>query len=820
MRSSSRGGALVFVLAWMSPMSGAGIMSLVATPALAQDAASGQADFNGSYQQFAISGGPLSSALLKWAKVSRHRVLMAGQFVSEVKTVGVSGSLTSEQALRRLLEGTGLSYKLERNRHVTIYDPHAALEARAQAVSLDTIEVTNRATTEGFVATTSTAGAKTSTPIAEIPQTVNVVTAQQIKDQGAQSVSQALRYTPGVFAEGFGGVSPFDTYTQIRGFQPSFFQNGLRMPNGSSSSGYASTALEPYGLERVEVLKGPSSALYGQTVPGGLINLVSKLPTAQPRNEIQVQTGSFDRKQAAVDFSGPADKNGEFLYRIVGLARDSDAQADFVQDNRLFIAPSLTWRPTNDTSLTLFARAQWDTGLKTPFNYVPTSGSLVPNPVFGTIPYNRYLGEPSFDTLNRKQSSVGYQFEHRFNEAVTVRQNAGYFHTDTYLRALNRFGELAPDNVTYSRRAFGIDANANAYAIDNQAEFKFNTMALRHTLLAGFDYRFERNDYNVGRPARVYTINVANPAYGVSIPDPGSWGFTNLSTDESQAGVYAQDQIKFDRWVATIGGRFDKAKASTLNRLTSRTVDQNDSAFTGRVGLNYLFENGLTPYVSYATSFVPNAGVNFAGNSYRPTTGAQIEGGVKYQPPGSNSFITVSVFELKQRNRLTNDVPNPGFFLQTAAARVRGFEIEGKAELTRELNLLASYAYLDHRVTESSTPAEIGLRLGQTPVHQAALWADYTMQSGPLAGFGVGVGLRYVGSTYDTANAVLTPSYTLIDAKLQYDFGYLNPTLRGTKFTVNGTNLFDKYYLTECTVGQGCTLGFSRRILATLSYTW
>lgn len=673
---------------------------------------------------------------------------------------------------------------------------------------------------DGYVATRTGSGSKTNTPIRELPQTVNVITADQITEQGAQSVSQALRYTPGVLAETYGGASQFDSYTQIRGFQADTYLDGQRLPNGMSSTFWASTVVDPYSLERIEVLKGPSSGLYGQTSLGGIVNMTTKRPTETPFGEVQLQGGSFDRKQVAFDFGGPTDASKQFLYRFTGLVRDADTQVDFMKDNRAFIAPSFTWRPDANTTLTVLANYQSEWGGKTSFNYLPTSGTLTFNPN-GRLPRNLYVGEPTFDQFSRQQASIGYLFEHRFNDVLTVRQNLRFVDVDTDLKALNRSGELQADNQTLNRRAFGIDAGARSIAVDNQAEVRFLTGPFSHLALFGIDYRTEDNHYNVGS-ALAPPINVYRPVYGLSITDPGTTNFQLSSTTESQLGAYAQDQIKFGRWVATIGGRYDVADADTLNGKTGFIARQRDDAFTGRVGLNYLFDNGLTPYVSYSTAFQPQPGTDFFGNVYKPTTGDQIEAGIKYQPAGSRTMVTLSAFEINQQNRLTAD-PDPthiGKFVQTAGARVRGVEIESKTELMRGLNIIASYAHLEHEVTASTNPAEIGRRLAQTPNDQAALWAMWEIQGGSLRGLGVGGGMRYIGQTYDLTNATVTPGYALFDARIQYDLVNLSPQLRGFKVAVNGLNLADKYYLTECTTGSGCTLGLGRTVLATLTYRW
>jgi len=697
------------------------------------------------------------------------------------------------------------------------------------AIRLDTIEVQGggeRALgpVDGYVATRSATASKTDTPILELPQTVNVVTADQIRAQGAQSVSEALRYTAGVRGESYGAASQFDSFTQIRGFKADLFLDGMRLPDGAATADWTTSVIEPYGLERIEVLKGPSSVLYGQSGPGGLINMISKRPTATPLREIELQTGSFGRLQGAFDFSGPVDPQGTFLYRLTGLARKAETQTDFIEDNRLFIAPAFTWRPTADTALTVMGQYLRERDGKTSFNYLPTSGTLYPNPVNGRLPWNRYAGEPGFDRFDRDQGSIGYAFEHRFNDSLSFSQNLRYTQNDVYLRALNRNGELLPDNRTLNRAAFRIDAASRAFTLDNRLEAKFGTGPLSHTALLGLDYRNETSQYNVGRgPAP--SIQIFNPVYGARVADPGI-NFQRKDAELRQLGFYAQDQIKFDRWIATVSGRYDIAEIETRTQtLTTNTLARssaNDRALSGRAGLSYVFDNGIAPYVSVSSSFQPTPETDFFGNGFKPLTARQYEAGIKYAPTFMNASLTAAVFDIRQQNALTAD-PDPAHpfaRVQLGEVAVRGFDIEARAQLTDGLGLIASYAFLDHEVTKSTVPADIGNRLPSTPVHQASLWADYAFQGGAFAGLSLGGGVRFVGSTYDTNNTVRIPSYTLVDASVNYDLGRLMPVLKGAKLGVVAKNLFDRYYVAQCGNVPGCTLGSRRSVLASLSYRW
>lgn len=658
---------------------------------------------------------------------------------------------------------------------------------------------------------------KTNTPILETPQSISVVTRDQISSQGAQNLNEALRYTPGVTLESFGSNTFLDLF-KLRGFDAPRYLDGLRLPVDNTT--FAMPRIEMFGLDRIEVLKGPSSGLYGQTDPGGLINMVSKRPTATPQNEVDAVFGSFKRFQGAFDVGGPIDKNGEFLYRIVGLGRKSDTQTDFMQDNELFIAPSFTWRPTADTTFTVLSQYQKipNSGYQ---QYVTGQVSFLPNPN-GHIPYSRYLGEPGPDGFNLQQAAIGYAFEHRFNNNLQFRQNLRYMDVSNDLAATRTEGMITDSLV--ARTYNYVKAKADNLALDNQLQGDFATGPLAHKVLAGLDY-FHLTAHTDYRTSGIAPINAYAPVYGAAVPSFDSLTPFILRDDkQSQTGVYLQDQVKLDRWMLTLTGRHDWVQTEFTSQAVyppAGTYQRNDSADTGRVGLLYLFDFGLAPYVAYSSSFTPNLGADSLGQSFKPTTGTGAEAGLKFMPNGMNLLMTAAVFNIDQRNVLTADPANPFFNVQTDAARVRGFELEAKGNITRELEIVGGYSRLDPRVT-ASTAGNAGKYLMNTALDQASLWAKYNWYSGPLAGLGIGAGVRYVGDSYgDAANTFVVPYYTLFDAALSYDLAMARPELRGWKAQVNVTNLTNKYYVASCLTGLPyCGMGAGRVVLGTLRYTW
>jgi iron complex outermembrane receptor protein len=703
--------------------------------------------------------------------------------------------------------------------------------AQESGVRLDTIVVsgerdgsaareTATGPVQGYVATRSASGTKTDTPLIETPQAISVVTADQIQAQGARNLAETLRYTPGVSAEIWGPDNRCYG-TQIRGFKEqsdTFFYKDSLLLRGTGFSTFA--CLDPYGAERIEVIRGPSSVLYGQGEPSGIINYVSKRPLARPFHEVEFGVGSYGQIEGRFDFSGPLDKDGKWLYRLTGLSNGGGTQVDFADKSRVFIAPALTWRPNLDTTLTILGHYQHDwTGWTTQF--LPAEGTVFRNPN-GRIPTNRFVGEPGFDRFNPTTYSIGYIFEHQANDVWTFRQNARYAGLDNKNQLVVYGLGLQNDLRTYDRAGDLGNSWLNTFAIDNQAQAKFRTGPLAHTLLLGLDYQWYKLG-DMGQEYLVGPIDIFNPVYGQTLT-PGAVYYDAVQT-QMQTGIYVQDQIKIDRWVLQLGGRHDWATTDTNDRLSNTRTKQSDSAFTGRAGLLYLFDNGLAPYAAYSTSFLPVLGTTFGGTPFKPETGEQYEVGLKYQPPGLKAFITVAAFQLTRNNALTNDSAHNFFFVQTGQIRSRGIEVEAVATLPSGWNLRAAYTYAEPEITADNDPRLVGKTPNGIPEHSAAVWADYTFHSGPLAGFGAGAGVRYIGSNFGSDNNVavlsngsrvpfIIPSVTLVDAAIHYDW-------RGFRFAVNAKNLFDEEYVATCyNVANNCFFGSRRTVMASVRYRW
>ncbi|POR46313.1 iron complex outermembrane receptor protein [Paraburkholderia eburnea] len=693
-------------------------------------------------------------------------------------------------------------------------DRHALAAAREP--SLPAVKVSGERETEtatspvpGYVASRSATGTKTDTPIIETPQSISVITADQIQAQGAQTVGQALRYTPGVIGEQYGGLDTTVDYYMVRGFPNQFpFVDGL------STETYftlLAPAVDPYALERIDVLRGPSSVLYGQNIPGGMINLVTKRPTEEPLHEVSMDVGNYGTVGARFDLGGPLTKDGTVLYRLTGEAGTAGSQVDYQTDKRFFIAPALTWKPSADTTLTLLSQFSYRNS-SDPTVDLPAVGTLYPGPNGARIRTSLFDGEPNFNQTRRSEEDIGYEFEHRFNDWLTVRQNLRYTHVNLDKDVVGDAG-LEDDQVTMDRYAFDAKASADIFTVDNQAQFKFATGALQHTALVGVDYVHSIDRWAENDATDVPSLNLYAPVYGAPI----SFGGVDYSVEHhlDQVGVYAQDQVRLGKLVATFGVRQDWADTDEFDRIAGATDQSNsEQRFTYRAGLVYLFDSGFAPYVSYATSFQPGLGTTFDGSALKPTTGQSVEVGVKYQPHGQKSFAMLSLFNILQRNVTEPDYSHPdgNYVVQTGAQRVKGIELSGVADLGAGMNLTAAYTYMDGTIS-ASDQGYAGNAAPNVPHNMASLWFDKTFQQGWYRGFGVGAGVRYLGAQYgDEANDVKMPSVTLFDAAIHYDIAHW-------RFSVNAQNLFDRVYV-NCQSTNYCAYGLRRSVIGRATYQW
>lgn len=698
-----------------------------------------------------------------------------------------------------------------------VHAQEAAAEAAVEEGGVEAVKQDDGAiivTARHFVPSGAITASKTTAPLIETPQSVSVITRDQIDLLNFVDVQQAVRYTAGVVGENYGPDLRFDFLRQ-RGFIPTQYIDGLQAPVSSTID---NVGVDLYGFEAIDVLKGPSSVLYGTTPPGGIYNLTSRRPSSALGGEIQVKYGTDDFKQIAGTVTGEL-ANG-LNARLTGLYRDRDSQIDFVTAKRAYVAPAITYEIGPDTKITGLGFYQWDKVRGDTNGFLPALGVLTRNPV-GEVPRSVNLGEPDYNFYRRKQWSAGYEFTHRFSGALTFTQNASWRDYDEYQQVIYPTG-LGSDNRTVSRANFPSSEDSQQFAIDNRFDAKFATGALEHRLIAGFDYRNYRNQaaFNFGGAT---SIDLFDPVYSstpiAALPLLPPYIDVRLK----QSGIYAQDQVKLGGFILSLAGRQDWVERT--NRLASPVIKIKDNKFTWRVGATYVTDAGVAPYVSYATSFQPIVGARADGTLFDPTEGKQWEAGVKYDARGLSDdiklFATAAVFRIEQSNVVTLD-PNAGTGgvpanaqVQTGEVTSEGFELELVTRIRQQLSINASYTYTNARVTNSNDVGQLGARLPATPKNKATLFIDYTKATGALAGLGGGVGVRYLSSSWGNQSTLLpliSPSTTLFDAALHYD-------IPGWRFAINGSNIFDKRYAGRCTP-QGCFFGQTRQVIGTVTKTF
>ncbi|SPW13658.1 Ferric hydroxamate uptake [Cronobacter sakazakii] len=512
----------------------------------------------------------------------------------------------------------------------------------------------------------SATATKTDTPIEKTPQSVSVVTREEMDTRQPTTVKEALSYSPSVFSTR-GSSSTYDVVT-IRGFTTSTTVNTNQYLDGMKLQGnnYSEISMDPYFLERVELMRGPTSVLYGNSNPGGIVSMVSKRPTTEPLREVQFKMGSHNLWQTGFDFSDAIDDAGVWSYRLTGLGRSQNAQQEMAKSSRYAIAPSFSWRPDNNTDFTFLSNFQSDpyAGF---YGWLPRSGTIVPyydaNGKAHKLPTDFNEGEEN-NKMSRRQQMVGYSFSHAFDDTFTLRQNLRYTREHTLYRSVYGNAFVAPSTI--NRAYVRSDEDMNAFSVDTQLQSDFATGAVDHKLLTGVDYSRMRNDINADY-GTASPLNMLDPQYGN--PDINVNFLYDVINRQEQTGLYVQDQAEWNKWVMTLGGRYDFAKTSTYTRSSGALAEINDQQFTWRGGINYLFDNGVSPYFSYSESFEPVSGSTLGRKPFEPSRGKQYEAGVKYVPKDMPVVLTAAVYQLTKDKNLTADPANNSFSVQGGEIR-------------------------------------------------------------------------------------------------------------------------------------------------------
>ncbi|XTZ37658.1 ferrichrome porin FhuA [Salmonella enterica] len=682
----------------------------------------------------------------------------------------------------------------------------------------ETITVTTAAPQESawgpaatIAAKHSATATKTDTPIEKTPQSISVVTSEEMQIRQPASVKEALGYTPGVVVSNRGASNTYD-FVSIRGFtsvglSQNNYLDGLKLQGNF----YNDAVIDPYMLERVELMRGPTSVLYGKSNPGGIISMVSKRPTDAPLHEVQFKMGSDNLYQTGFDFSDALDDSGEFSYRLTGVARSNDQQQVDAKQKRYAIAPSFSWRPDDKTNFTFLSYFQNEpqTGY---YGWLPKEGTVEPLPNGSRIGTDFNEGAKN-NSYSRNQKMVGYSFEHGFDDTFTLRQNLRFAEMKTAQQSVYGTG-IAADGHTLNRGTVVDNERLQNFSVDTQLQSKFATGAVNHTLLTGVDYMRMRNDINAafGSAPSIDLYDSPKPEYfdfGSAVP--------YQLNETKQTGIYAQNQAEWDKWVFTLGGRYDWSNQKTTVRADGGSIERNDHQFTWRGGINYLFDNGVAPYVSYSQSFEPNAFDLYSTPrmAFAPSKGEQYEAGIRYVPKDMPIVLSGAVYQLTKTNTLTTDPNNTTLQVPSGEVRSRGVELEAKAAVNANINVTASYTYIDAEYTKDTNLK--GNHVEQVPRNMGSLWGDYTFNAGPLSGLTLGTGGRFIGSSYGAPdNSFKVGSATVMDAVIKYDLARLG--MAGSSVALNVNNLLDRDYVSSCFQAYGCFWGAERQVVATATF--
>ncbi|MFS8150598.1 TonB-dependent siderophore receptor [Vreelandella titanicae] len=765
-------------------------MSLLPLQAAQAQTADGQAQQAASQQAYSIEPGSLGSVLSKFASHAGIVLSFPADLTDDLQSAGLNGRYSVEEGFAQLLQGSGLRVV---KRGAADYVMEKA--GTAENMVLDTVAVVgSRISSDGYLAYSTSAGSKTDTPLIELAQSISVVTEEQLRDRQPSSVEQAVAYTAGVRVEAAGMDPRFDLIS-VRGYPTVYhgdFLDSLRQPNSGWLSYYSTV---PYNLERIEIVKGPDSMRYGQLSPGGLVNRVSKRPSADVPQEVQLQVGSHDHLQGQFDVGG--DMGSDVQYRLVGVMRDAQTDIEQVDNDVSLLAPSLYWQISDRTDITFITQ------------YQERQTSASPRPYQdGDNLTHFWSSDEDFDKLDQEQWALGYEFNHRWSDQLQLQQNVRYGQVDTTNQYLSA-GTLS--GTTLSRSSVGLYEEMESLSTDTRLMATFDQGGVEHAVMLGADYAYLENDV-IYAGGSAPSIDIDNPDYSQPVAQPSNvW--TNDSGKAHRRGLYLQDQVKLDNWRLTAGIRRDWARDETRNHLTGTASESRDEKNTWRFGALYAFDSGLSPYFSYAQSFLPESGTDVSGNDFDPTEGEQFELGLKYQPAGSDAMLTAAIYQIDEANRKTTDLENPLFQVQTGEVRTRGLELEAVGNVTDDLRMTASYNYNRSEITADNDGNE-GSDLANTPRHLASLWLDYRVPA--LERLRLSGGVRYIGSEYiDNANSNKNAAYSLFDMAAHYDFA---GSLQGIRASLNATNVTDEEHI-SCE-GIYCYRGAGRSLIGSIAYQW
>jgi iron complex outermembrane receptor protein len=771
-------------------------MMLPLAPSWAADAASTLPT-----ARYAMAAQPLASALAQFARQNRLQLSFDAALAQGKTAPAVNGELNGQEVLGRLLRDAAIDWSITPEGTLLLYPrpQNGSLNLAPSTISSSAFYERADGPVQGYRATRTATGTKTDTALRDVAQSIQVVPRQVLEDQAVNNLGDALSNVSSVQrSNSFGGVS--EAFV-IRGFKATTYAVDGMLINPLVAR--PETLRDLANVERVEVLKGPASVLYGRGNPGGLINLVTRQPSFTPEAQVKVQAGTYDFYRLEANASGPLDEAKTLAGSMTVASQTSRGFRDTYRDsNRTYVAPTLRWEPSEGTRVDagidyIDQTNPFDRGLR------PVNGKV-------NLPADRYLGE-SWSKDSTDKVSVWYRAEHDLNDWLTLRQMTRWDESHKQ-RLVSDLRSVGSDGRTLVRRANDGDERIRTLDMQFEAIARFTTGGLGHTFLTGFEY-IDGMRNNETDQATLASIDIYNPVYGAQ---PGRFAFNERSRfDLESYSFYLQDQIDLsDQWKLILGARYDDTRQNIVRTdasFNTTHTNMDPSKVSPRVGLVYQPTDWLALYASYSTSFSPQSDFQRDGTTLDPEEGKQYEVGAKFDLIPDRLSATVSVFEITRQNVSAADPTDSNYRVQTGEQRVRGAELDVTGTPLPGWQIIGNVSALNAEVTKD-TAIEVGNRLEGVPIMSGSLWSSYQLQDGPLRGLGFGAGITAVGERQgDINNSFDVSGYARVDASVFYDVN------DKTRVSLNGRNLTDRKYIETVASTDGIYAGNPAEVIATLS---
>lgn len=782
------------------------VLAVVAVSALNVAQAAQPSEQHTGQFRFDIAAKPLPQALSDFSRVTGISVVYTDEAPYGVTAPAISGQMSAEQAMQRLLSGSAMTFR-QTDGHTLVLEPMPS----AGVLNLGATTITSvQDASLSYQPPATTSIARSSATLQEIPQTINVVAAQVLRDQAPRNLDDALANVSGITQGNTLGSTQDSVMT--RGFgdnrNGSIMRDGMPIVQGRGLNA---------SVDRVEVLKGPASLLYGIQDPGGVVNMVSKQPQVQAYNALTARGSSYGAGKngsgASLDSTGALGESG-LAYRLVLDHEDEDYWRNFGTHRESLIAPSLAWYGDSTTLKFAYEHREF----LSPFDRGTAIDPLTNHPL--DIPAQRRLDEP-FNHMEGRSDLYRVEADHQLNDNWSA--HFGYsWNRETYDASQVRITAIDPAKGTLTRN---MDGTQGALSTD-----RFTTVSLQgqvelagmqHDLVLGVDDEY-RKIYRadlIRQKSQAPSFSYLDPVYGREVAGTTVSAADSAQTDLLRSdSVFLQDSIHLnEQWILVAGGRFQEYdQYAGKGRPFKANTDTNGQKWVPRAGLVYRYSDALSFYGSYTESFKPNSTIaplsgssTVLDGSVAPEEAKSWELGAKLVLPG---LITgnIALFDIKKRNVLVANAEGPVTIYSAAGeVRSRGLEMDLSGQLSEHWSLIGSYAYTDAEVTED--PTYQGKKLQNVARNSGSLSAVYDF--GSLIGgdqLRVGAGARYVGERAGNAvNDFDLPGYTVADAFATYD-----TRLDGqkVKFQLNVKNLFDRTYYTSAASRFFVSMGDSRQV--------